>query len=906
MLLCSVSVLADEPQPESVWLEAETFGPLHGSNFSFQHPDKTTKGSWAIAGPDVAQAWTQGGESGWMSVAARADEADELVIGRSAEIPVAGRYTLWVRYSDHRGKKQSFGVRIKQNQTTFTHVFGEKPVIDDLDPMKLMWDCAFGWDHATVDLKKGQARIELYTTGITEARRQVDCLCLTTDASYHPAGREKPDAPAWKLLREMRAAEPGSVNPLATKAAVDTKDRWNLPAAWKGPTQAPTFLWNSGQPWLDELKKPGDRVEWPFNIDESLQKLFIADFHGKDIPVFGDAMSGPVLHIPLYPQAFAPGSAFLAWLGKHPDRRFCILLNYAEPSWPKQKVDRAAVHENLVKTGDRFVGYIAGENISYDNVDQKALDEKIRAAKTRGDVLAALRDAHTAATIKKFSDYAGAPLSAEQAWEKVIPCLSAGNEAFTHALAEWGVKRIGHESCGNEPCLARSLAFIRGAARQFHAGIVDYQSCNLGDASTIFSRESQMYPASARYIFDNQYDAWAGAGINWVLKDYLLFHEAGADAFYHEEGQDIFWKPGGNSAGDDFPISLSPRGRVTQAFMNLVRSHPRASQYTPIAFLLDPAHGYSQQAFQVGAFGLDPTLNPAVLTPGRHEESIQGWLDVAYFPAPEMQNEPATAIRQTYVNGIFGDIFDVLVAAPHHADILPAYPVVIVAGNLSLTKEWGDALSEYMNAGGTLVICESELTGDGAKALALPTMGEATEASAFQWEADKRQVQSNTFAFRPIQAGAGAVALATVSAKPVAISMDHGRGRLIFVSIPLGLGLDEKPVPLLALLMQRLTAGLVPIQVRGDVETTIGRFDDGAWLVTLLNNRGVIKPQHGILATDYHEAQLVRLSTPYKVAHSREWVTDQDIKWSRQENVSKTEVTVPAGVVRLVRIEPSR
>ena len=201
-LTCSIS--AQEQLPHTVWLEAETFGPLHGANFSFQQPDKTTKGSWSLSGPGVAPEWTQGGESEFLSIAARADEPGEVVVGRDTEIPAVGKYSLWVRYVDYRGKKESFGIRIKQGGQTFSHVFGEKPVVDDLDQMKLLWDCAFGWDHVPVDLKKGAARIELYTTGPTEARRQVDCLCLTTDAAYHPGGREKPDCAAWRVLRAMR------------------------------------------------------------------------------------------------------------------------------------------------------------------------------------------------------------------------------------------------------------------------------------------------------------------------------------------------------------------------------------------------------------------------------------------------------------------------------------------------------------------------------------------------------------------------------------------------------------------------------------------------------------------------------------------------------------------------------
>ena len=51
-----------------------------------------------------------------------------------------------------------------------------------------------------VTLDKGPARVELYTTGPTEARRHVDLLVLTTDATYQPTGREKPDAAAGQAI----------------------------------------------------------------------------------------------------------------------------------------------------------------------------------------------------------------------------------------------------------------------------------------------------------------------------------------------------------------------------------------------------------------------------------------------------------------------------------------------------------------------------------------------------------------------------------------------------------------------------------------------------------------------------------------------------------------------------------
>jgi len=45
-----------------------------------------------MAGPGASAECTQGGESGSLSIAARADEAAGTIVGRDVEIPAAGKY----------------------------------------------------------------------------------------------------------------------------------------------------------------------------------------------------------------------------------------------------------------------------------------------------------------------------------------------------------------------------------------------------------------------------------------------------------------------------------------------------------------------------------------------------------------------------------------------------------------------------------------------------------------------------------------------------------------------------------------------------------------------------------------------------------------------------------------------
>jgi len=881
--------------PAYLWMEAEHFAPLKGVNFSFQPEGVTTREAWSVAGPGVAPEWTMGGESEWMSIAARADVTNEVTVSYTAFAPVEGDYRLLVRYADYRGKREEFGVRVRQGDKVQSHIFGKEPRVEELDPMKMLWDWSFAWDETPVHLMKGGVAVEIYTTGITEARRAVDCLCLTTDPNYHPHGREKPDLPTWRTMRDLRSGKLDLGHMTLQRSLPPA-----IPSSWLLSRSPPAFLWNVDLNWADELRKVTNAIDDPFGVDPPIAKDFMTTYRNKRPPVYSDELSGPVISISRYPGAFTNDSPFMKWLARHPERRFAILLNYAEPDWFKG-AHRAGIYANLMRVEKQFAGFIAGEGIAYANTETTVAYEKIRRARTRQEILAALREMEDKATVAKFSNYFGASISSAEAWSSVISCLSANMETYCHMLCGLGVNRIGHENTGNSPTLARRLAFLRGAARQFGAQFVNYQSCNLGDAATMFSRQNYLYPASSRYILDNQYDTWAGAGHHWLLKDYLLWHMAGVDAFYNEQGIDIFWKPGGNSAGDDFPVDLSPKGRTAQFVQKIAHEHDRGTQYTPIAFLLDQAHGWSQERFQPGGFQLDPQLNPTLLLPGPHDASIRGWFDLAWFPAPETQNEPASGIRQTFVNGMFGDIFDVIVTAPRRAEIMNSYGALVLAGEVFLTEDWGKALRQYVERGGTLVVTGNQLTGPGVGDLNLPATGGGLmiEPSSFTWVDTRTEIPTQMFWSRSVEPGSDRV-LATANGQPLVTAHPLGQGQIIFISVPLGLGLDNRPVAVLGLILKKIVDGLMPVTVHGDVEWVLNQTAKGNWIVTLFNNSGYIKPQHGILPTDHSQSVTVTLQSRAAVTKASEWVTGEPVAWTSRNDRFEAQLTVPAAGVRFV------
>ena len=127
---------------------------------------------------------------------------------------------------------------------------------------------------------------------------------------------------------------------------------------------------------------------------------------------------------------------------------------------------------------------------------------------------------------------------------------------------------------------------------------------------------------------------------------------------------------------------------------------------------------------------------------------------------------------------------------------------------------------------------------------------------------------------------------------------------LWFLGVPLGLGTDGRPIPLLGLIMKELADAVTPIRVRGDVEWTLNRLADGGWLVGLLNNRGVLKPQHGVNPTDGREVQKVDIATPFRVKLGEEWIAGETVDWKSSGVGSSTSLVVPAGATRLLYVRP--
>ncbi len=911
----SARAQTDASLRESIWLEAEHFEGLRGYCWPMGKVEmKQTDGHWGLSGPGWAAEWNMGGESNFLSIATAATD-DRAVVSKQIEIPVEGNYFVWVRYGDWREQTEQFEVQLEQaNLPTWTGTFGLQPVIEEDNELKLYFNWCFGWGRAEGAFKKGPAKISLRSSTRQAQPRQLDVVVLTTDPNYRPQIKNRPEHPTWELLSEYRQSGFGALTPLSRAAseAKATNAAPLLPDVLRLKTFADRgflYQWNVGATGstADWLGDDPARVLFPYGMrDPDVIEEFRKTYSGRtDVPIFSDPRIVPSFHgvgagifatDPQTGELLPEGQQFARWLDANPNRQWGMMMNYhpGKPIGPKGI-------ETFAKYRDRFVGSIAGESLGYFDIPPETMKAATAAAQTRRQLVEAFTPLGLAANAEKYRAVYGRDLDANP-YRDVIACKSVGVTAFTPLCYLWGARTVGYEStAATSVMLGMRWAFLRGAARQFDGLTATYRSCNFGDSSTIFSN-SQSYH-SPQNILDNYYSVYSGAGMTWYKMDIWYQYMAGASLFYHEQGFDEFWKPGGTTAAGIRPIELSPKGKLVDRFLRLTAAKPdRGNPWTPVAFLVDYAHGWEPSSNWPNAFE-NWHANPDRFLVGDHERMLEEYFGTAYYPIGPESEKPITGTNEVFLPGIFGDVFDVIFATPDASKwrTIDAYPVVIVAGDIELTAGEGQRLAEYVERGGTLLIADEQLTGEGAAALRLPAVGAVVEAQQYRWLSDANLQRSQRFRCRPIQAtdATWKIVASTGDGQVFCAQQDRGQGRIVYLSVPRGLGIDRRAIPVVARLFAHLTRGLMPVEVEGQVEWLVNRTADG-WLVTLLNPAGQAKPQQGITPTDYRQNKLVRIHTRGLV-HSA--IDRLDPTLTLTPGQGEIEVEVPAGGVRILELK---
>ena len=887
-LLSVTTLYSQTPTPsEYLWYEAENMrgfstGKLGEPllNPSYLNLSREKAPGWGINGPGVSAEWTQGGESEWNSAAASADET-RATLYQDLEIPRGGSYALWVRYADWAKRSENFTVTIAQDGAeVFRHEFGAQDVIDPHDEVSMYWGWAFAWDSAAATLKQGPARVSIVIDKAAEARRHVDCFLLTNDLSFRASGRQKPDFAAMRYLRTWSTTR----KPL--QSLLKTDDETHVPEAWVRPKVAGRdFLmpWNIAKEFWPLLDKPAtERPLFPFNA-EPIEE-FIAKYKGaRDVPLFQSKLVVPVIYINNLPEYLKEGTPFLRYL-RETKVPFAILINYGGA-----KLDAAAWQLLNGELKDQFLGFISGESIGY-VWDFAPAELKITASMSRRELLEAHRKFYSNALARKwretFQTETG-PL-----WDKMVPAQSTSSTSFVHALTQWGVNLIGMETAAVMPMTGMRIAFTRGAARQFGGAFLYYHAPNFGDTATTFTKQQNF--AGPDFFYHSRYGPTMGPSLSWYRKSYYLYYMAGASAIYLEQGQDQFFKPG---PGDN-PFQLNPLGRITDEFMRFVEKHPdRGTPYTPVAFLLDPAHGFEMTDYPQWPFEVSQI--------DRGDRALRELFGVAYYPGLVVEGEPAMADRQPFVAGVFGDIFDVLTAADVQGSrskvqtLLPSYRAVVVGGRIEWSNEWIGRLNDYVRNGGTVVLNAAQIKGLPEQFLGVRLLndsGLSHNAMCLLPDNEYESLKGQIFPYEKVELKGATAIMKVPSGEPIVTVNKIGKGSVVFVATPDLLGKDERMTPFAAHLLAHVFADAVPVKVTGDVEYLINRTANG-WVVTLLNNNGVYKPQQGMAQVDRTAYVTATISLP-QMKSASEWISESRLKVED----GKATVQVPPGGLAIVEI----
>lgn len=805
---------------------------------------------WGINGPGVSAEWTQGGESEWNSAAASADET-RAEIFQDFEVPRAGQYTLWIRYADWANKTETFTVRIAQEDVIMSrHEFGAKDIIDSHDEVSMYWGWAFTWDSAPVTLRKGPARLLIQIEKAAAARRHVDCFVLTNDAAFRPSGRAKPDFAAARYLRTWSTDR----KPLAS--LLNPNQNLRLSVFPKIAGRDFLMPWNIAKEFWPLYDKPAEeRPLYPFNAEPIDQ--FVAKYKGvPEVPLFQSKLVAPVIYLNNVPELFKEGSPFLRYL-RETKAPFAILINYA--SVQLNETDGRAIWQLLNgEFKDQFLGWISGESVGY-VWDSAPAELKLTPSMTRPQLLAAHREFYTNALARKWRTLFH--VETGPMWDKLIPAQSTSSTSFAHALTDWGVKLVGMETAAVMPMTGMRIAFTRGAARQSGGAFLYYHAPNFGDTATTFTKAQNF--AGPDFFYHSRYGPSMGPSLSWYRKSYFLYYMSGASAIYLEQGSDQFFKPG---PGDN-PFQLNPLGRITDEFMRFAEKHPdRGTPYTPIAFVLDPAHGFEMTDYPQWPFEVSQI--------DRSDRALRELFGVAYYPGLVVEGEPAMADRQPFVAGVFGDIFDVLTTA---ATDFSGYRVVVLGGR----AEWNQSLDKYIRDGGTVVLNAAQIRNVPEALLGVRltnATAEADTARCLSNGEDARDLNGQLFRYEKVELKSATTLIAAANGDPLVTVNKVGKGTIVFSALPDLLGVDERVTPFAAHMLAHVFADATPVQVRGDVEYLINRGDKG-WIVTLLNNNGVYKSQQGMAQVDRNAYVNVSIGLrAEKIQSASDWINDAALK----------------------------
>lgn len=411
-----------------------------------------------------------------------------------------------------------------------------------------------------------------------------------------------------------------------------------------------------------------------------------------------------------------------------------------------------------------------------------------------------------------------------------------GHYCYQHYAGEWGADIVGSEVGENINSTQAHIAFTRGAARQFgKPWIIDFSSWY----------GPSMYDEDPRKTWGEYSGPDRGHSLSLHRRTYYVAYLAGANGVIAEGGWLNFFRS--QQPDPDGTLPLSRLGEEGARFYAFTKRHPdRGIPYTPVGLLIDPLHGIYP------GFGEKRAWNAFPYSPG-DQRILNLW--ETFFPdsldVQAKRNEKGYLVASPY-----GDILDVILNNAPDA-ILAAYPVLLLAGEVTQEALLAERLRKYVRQGGTLLLSEADA---------------------------KRGTLARTLKLKPDTLGAGGLGY---------VRTRLGRGAVVVFREDGPAGSNT-----LAKLLTGVRNELVPLQISGRLESLYNRTPDG-WIVTLVNNEGITKSYNEPPRIDGSpQTATIRYTGPGRVRTARLCTPEGD------EPLDPTDIhlVIPPGEVRVVRL----
>jgi hypothetical protein len=290
----------------------------------------------------------------------------------------------------------------------------------------------------------------------------------------------------------------------------------------------------------------------------------------------------------------------------------------------------------------------------------------------------------------------------------------------------------------------------------------------------------------------------------------------------------------------------------------------------------------------------------------RSDRALRELFGVAYYPGTVVEGEPASGDRQAFVSGIFGDIFDVLVAAEAKKDAIDSYRAVVVGGSIEWNAGWAKKLEDYVRRGGVVVLNSAQVKGLGPELLGIKveeSLAEADTARCLSAGEEATDLSGQVFRYKRVALRGGQVLMQSPTGDPLVTVNKVGKGSVVFCALPDLLGMDERITPFAAHMIVHLFSNATPLKITGDVEYLVNR-KEGSWVVTLFNNNGVIKPQQGLAQVDRTARVTARISLSGKsIQSAAEWLSDKSVDVQTGNGRSEIKIEIPAGGIAIVELK---